>query len=97
MEFEDLERALELFALADRTTLGEIKKRHRALVRRYHSDVGEEPDGEKMKQVNAAYRILLDYCNAYRFSFTREEFYRQNPEAHLRDQFGGDFLWGGEP
>ncbi|MDY6849530.1 MAG: DnaJ domain-containing protein [Thermodesulfobacteriota bacterium] len=96
MQYEELEQALDVFALTDRTTLQEIKKRHKNLVRRHHPDAGEQPDAEKMKMINAAYRVLMQYCEKYRFSFSREEFYRQNPEARLRDQFGEDFMWGKE-
>lgn len=95
MTYEDLEAALEVFDLSERASLKEIKARHKHLVRRHHPDGGAQPDAEAMRRINAAYRLLLDYCSRYRFSFTREEFYLQDPEARLRDQFGEDFLWGG--
>lgn len=95
MTYEDLEAALEVFDLPERASLKELKARHKSMVRRHHADGGSQPDSEAMRSINAAYRLLMDYCNSYRFSFTREEFYRQDPEARLRDQFGEDFLWGG--
>jgi hypothetical protein len=47
-----------------------------------------------IRKVNAAYQIVLDYVAAYRFSFTKEEFYVQNPEERLRQQFADDPVWG---
>ncbi|MDF1613781.1 J domain-containing protein [Desulfurivibrio dismutans] len=49
---------------------------------------------ELIRQINAGYRLILDYIHNYRFSFTREEFYKQNPDQRLRHQFGNDPLWG---
>jgi hypothetical protein len=48
-----------------------------------------------MRQVNAAYRLLIDYCTGYRFSFAHDEFFEQNPEERLREQFAQDAIWRG--
>lgn len=94
MTFNDLQEALEIFALSDRATLKEIKARHRELVRLHHPDTGKKADKERIKLVNAAYTILAEYVADYRFSFSEEEFYLQNPEERLRRQFENDPLWG---
>jgi hypothetical protein len=47
-----------------------------------------------MQKINAAYRVLLDYLAGYRYSFAEEEFYEQQPEERLRQQFGEDPVWG---
>ncbi|MBE0598892.1 MAG: J domain-containing protein [Desulfuromonadales bacterium] len=86
MRHQDLQQALQIFNLPLRATLREIKARHRLLVKRHHPDLGAG-DTEQIRQVNAAYRLLLDYCANYRFCFTREEFFEQNPEERLREQF----------
>ncbi len=96
MTYEDLQAALRLFGLGERATLMEIKARHRELVKRHHPDTGAE-DPEAIRQVNAAHRLLIDYVSSYRFSFSEEEFYEQNPEARLWRQFMGDPLWGPGP
>jgi hypothetical protein len=49
-----------------------------------------------MRQVNAAYRVLLGYCENYRFCFSEAEFFEQVPEERLRRQFGWDPVWGGK-
>ncbi|QEM67600.1 J domain-containing protein [Geobacter sp. FeAm09] len=94
MTYADLKTALHLFGLGQRASLREIKARHRALVKRHHPDTGQESDPEAIRQVNAAYRVLLEYVAEYRFSFSEAEFYEQNPEERLWRQFKTDPLWG---
>lgn len=95
MTFADLQKSLEILGLYDRVTMKQIKSRHRELVKRYHPDVGNDDDGEKIKSINAAFRVISDYLESYRFSFSEEEFYIQNPEERMRRQFMDDALWGG--
>lgn len=89
MTFDDLQKSLKILGLYDRITMKQIKKRHRELVKRYHPDSGNSADGEKIKLINAAYHVLSDYLESYRFSFSEDEFYIQNPEERLRRQFMG--------
>lgn len=93
MTYEELRKALLTFGLGERASLKEIKARHRELVKRYHPDVQLGQPIEPIQQINAAYRLLIDYAGAYRFSFSEEEFYEQNPEARLGRQFSDDPLW----
>lgn len=98
MTYIELQRALDLFGLGERASLNQIKSRHRLLVKRYHpdshtdTDLSEEND-PKIREINEAYQILSEYCSGYRFSFCREEFMRQQPEEHLKEQFGSDPVW----
>jgi hypothetical protein len=94
MEYEDLREALDVFSLTGKASLQEIKARHRALVKRHHPDAGGS-ENDRIRQINAAYQILLAYCRDYRFSFSREEFLEQRPEERLRQQFAQDPIWGG--
>ncbi len=94
MTYADLQESLRIFGLGERSSLGEIKARHRELVKRHHPDTGNSNDQEIIRKVNAAYRVLLDYVSAYRFSFAEEEFYEQNPDERLRQQFMDTPLWG---
>jgi hypothetical protein len=36
----------------------------------------------------------MSYLQTYRFCFSEEEFYRQNPDERLRAQFANDPVWG---
>ncbi len=94
MTFADLQKSLEIFSLSQRATLKELKARHRELVRRHHPDSGNQSDPERIKLINAAYKILLAYADSYKLSFSEAEFYEQNPEERLRRQFAYDPVWG---
>ncbi|MGB4599451.1 MAG: J domain-containing protein [Trichlorobacter sp.] len=96
MTYADLQAALHLFSLheGDLLTIRRIKERHRCLVKQHHPDHGAA-DPEMIRQINAAHRLLMEYLQTYRFSFTEDEFYRQNPEEHLRRQFSWDPVWSG--
>jgi DnaJ-class molecular chaperone len=94
MTYEDLHKAVRLFGLSERATLRQIRQRHRELAKRHHPDHGAADDG-KMREINEAARVLGDYCQLYRFCFSEEEFYEQNPGERLRRQFAADPVWGG--
>ena len=94
MTFEELNQALQVLGLSGRPTLKEIRARHRQLVKRYHPDAGGGFDPESIRQVNDAYRTVSEYVGSYCYDFSETEFYRQNPEEHLRRQFSGDPIWG---
>jgi DnaJ-class molecular chaperone len=95
MEFSDLEQACKIFGLKEKASYAEIKKRHRELLRRHHPDHNKDADEDQIRLINAAYAILEEYCANYRFSFSKKEFFEQNPEARLRAQFAYDPIWGG--
>jgi DnaJ-class molecular chaperone len=94
MTYEDLQAAVRLFGLSARATLKQINQRHRELAKRYHPDHGAGDD-RKMAEISEAARVLREYCQKYRFCFSEEEFYEQNPEERLRRQFAADPVWGG--
>ncbi len=93
MDYEELKKAQEIFGLLDGVSLKEIKKRHRELAKKYHPDSGGG-NAEFMKEINEAYKILLGYCESFRYSFSEEEYYRQNPEELIRKRFMNDPIWG---
>jgi len=94
MTYAELQEALQVLGLGERATLREIKARHRESVKRHHPDAGNSGDPDAIRRVNAAYRVLQDYITEYRFSFSEGEFYEQNPEERIRQQFMNDPLWG---
>ncbi len=97
MTFVELKEALYLFGFHenDLLTLKRIKQRHRSLVRKCHPDLQAEADPERIRKLNEAAKLILDYVQSYRYSFTAQEFYRQIPEEHLRHQFSWDPVWAG--
>ena len=95
MTYRELQEALAVFGLGERASLKEIRARHRALAKEHHPDRGVAGDPAAMREVNAAYARLQDYCDNYRFCFSEAEFLEQYPEERLRRQFGCDPVWGG--
>jgi len=96
MTYAELRESLVVFGLNERATLREIRTRHRELVKRYHPDAVNEDDPDRIRKVNAAYRVLREYVESYQFSFAEDEFYEQNPEERIRRQFMSDPVWGNE-
>ena len=78
--FDEIEEARKLLGLGETATLKEIKIAYRTLAHRHHPDklvsaVGEE-NGEAMKRLNWVYKLLMDYCNEYKYSFKEEDIAR---------------------
>jgi DnaJ-class molecular chaperone len=96
MTYEQLINSLALLDLPERVTLGEIKHRYRILVKDAHPDMVTDAQPEHFQKIHSAYRTLLEYTDAYKISFSEEEFYEQNPEERLRKQFQDDPVWGGK-
>ena len=94
MTYTELQESLRTLGLGQRCSLREIKARHRELVKRHHPDTGNANDNETIQRINAAYKTVLDYVTEYRFSFAEAEFYDQNPDERLRQQFMDTPLWG---
>jgi hypothetical protein len=93
MTHAELKAALSVFGFSehDQLTMAHIKRLHRELSRKYHPDL--QGEAHHMQNLNNAASILLSYLQSYRFSFSEEEFYRQNPDELLRRQFAKD-PWG---
>jgi len=93
MTHAELKAALTVFGFFehDLLSMAQVKQRHRELTRKFHPDL--QGDAEAMQELNSAASILLSYLRQYRFSFSEDEFYRQNPDELLRMQFATD-PWG---
>jgi len=74
--FNEIEEARKLLSLGEEATLEEIKKAYRKLAHRHHPDklAGDDTtESEIMKRLNRAYKLLLDYCNEYKYSFREKD------------------------
>jgi curved DNA-binding protein CbpA len=94
MTYPELQEAIRVLGLGERSSLREIKARHRELVMRHHPDTGFTGELDTIRSVNTAYKVLQDYISDYRFSFAENEFFEQNPEERIMMQFADDPLWG---
>jgi DnaJ-class molecular chaperone len=65
-----------MLGLGEAATLKEIKSAYRRLAHRHHPDkhgsTTEEND-EMMKRLNRAYKLLMDYCTDFKYSFKEED------------------------
>jgi len=87
--FNEIEEARKLLGLGEAATLKEIKIAYRTLAHRHHPDklgsAAGEKNGEAMKRLNWAYKLLTDYCNEYKYSFKEEDIARTYPhDEYLR-------------
>ncbi|WP_459886357.1 molecular chaperone DnaJ [Caminibacter profundus] len=64
------------------STINDINKKYKSLAKKVHSDIGGDED--KMKEINWAYRVLKEYVENYRFTFSEDEILRQYPEEFLK-------------
>ncbi|TET88515.1 MAG: J domain-containing protein [Dehalococcoidia bacterium] len=73
--FEEIDKARKLLGLGEAATLKQIKQAYRQMAFRYHPDRGEKgvQAEEMMKQLNAAYKLLINYCSSYSYSFREED------------------------
>ena len=86
----EIDQARRLLGLGELASIGEIKTAYRQMCKQWHPDVSEDEEAAnlRMKDINAAYRLLLDYCEAYRFSFSPEEVESFDPERWWYQRFG---------
>ncbi len=86
--FKEIEGARKLLGLGEAATLKEIKTAYRTLAHRHHPDKHGEDNGAEsatMKQLNRAYKLLMDYCDNYKYSFRGEDVAETDPhEEYLR-------------
>lgn len=83
MNFNEIDEARRLLGLGETATLEEIKTAYRRLAHHHHPDKNSstnEKSNEVMKKLNWAYKVLMDYCNRYRYSFRQEDVAKVYPE-----------------
>jgi len=87
--FEEIEKARKLLQLQERATLEEIKQAYRKMAFRYHPDrkTQVDEDDDMMKQLNGAYKLLLDYVDKYSYSFTEEDVAKSYPDEEITWRF----------
>lgn len=81
-DFNEIDEVRRLLKLPEAATLKEIRSAYRRMAHRYHPDKHQGTSGdqvEKMKRLNRAYKVLLDYCNAYKYGFLEEDVARTYP------------------
>ncbi|KIM03806.1 MAG: hypothetical protein KN64_11320 [Sulfurovum sp. AS07-7] len=85
MQPEDIKEALNILELPSMITKDDIKKQYRFLVKKTHPDIGG--DAIRLQELNAAYDLLMEYINNYKFSFDESEISKQFPQKMHFDNF----------
>ena len=90
-KWEHIDRARRLLKLPLITTRKEIVERYHHLAKELHPDRGG--DAEKMKALNEAYQILIEYCDNYKIEFKPDPM-THDPTDFWFQHFGEDPVWG---
>lgn len=97
-KYQDIIEAKELLNLSERESMEKIKSKYRQLIKQWHPDkfnANEEKCNEMTKKLNTAYKIIMIYCEEYKYSFAEGEVKRYlSIEEWWSSKFGNDPLWG---
>lgn len=96
-EWQAIEEARRVLGLGEEATLAQIKAAYRRLSKEHHPDTRVEKadtGDEMMHRLTAAYRLLLRYCEGYRFPLVPPAGDIYDAEDWWLDRFGQDPLWG---
>ncbi len=83
--YRQIHNALEVLDLPALVTRADVKKRYRQLAQEYHPDRGKSD--ERMETINAAYALLIEYIDRFRYRFDVEEIAQQYPEEEHAQKF----------
>jgi len=81
-----IQSALDRLDLPLLVTKADIKKRYRQLAKMHHPDIHPEKR-EMMESINQAYALLMEYIEAFRYTFDTDEIARQYPGANHAKKF----------
>jgi len=100
-DIDELKKALLLLNIPEKASLLEIKKIYKDLLFQWHPDRCKENKKlchEKTQKIIRSYKIILTYCDNYRFSFNEVDLEKNfgNVDAvkFWYDRFGDDPIWG---
>ncbi len=68
-------KSKSLLGLREKSTLKEIKNKYKNLMKKWHPDKNiknTDKANEMSIKINEAYKIILDYCNNYEYSFDED-------------------------
>ena len=98
MKYQTINEARMVLELPETASMEQIKRNYRRLVNRWHPDhCNDSPERckEMAQKITEAYRIILDYCANYRYSFTQEEVDKYlSEEEWWYQRYGTDPIWG---
>ena len=78
MEYEEFEKAVDMFGILTRVSKKDIKNKYLKLSKKFHPDMPEGSD-EKFIELKKNYDLLCAYMDSYYFSFEKDEYKQQFP------------------
>ena len=98
-DYQRIDEARRLLGLKEDASLEEIKEAYRQLSLEYHPDRHKDADKkiceEKIKRINSAKELIMNYCANYRFSFREPDVKRNTMDRetyeHLKRFYDGWF------
>ena len=96
-KYEEITNARKILGIGELESLKNIKNKFKKLIKKYHPDVckmGKEICRKKSEEIISAYKIIMNYCDNYKFSFNKKEVekYLSN-EEFWKKRFGNDPIW----
>ncbi|MFC2062503.1 DnaJ domain-containing protein [Chloroflexota bacterium] len=87
--YSEIDSARKLIGLGEEASSKQIRSAYRTTSFRYHPDtpkgVGSPEHEETTKRLNWAYKLLLQYCHDYKYSFREKDIGRTYPhEEYMR-------------
>ena len=99
-KYDAIREAADILGLSERATMRTIRTSYKELMKQWHPDAcGKENEECKImtQKIIRAYKTILQYCNNYPYSFTREAVNATlSPEEWFFERFGEDPLWSGK-
>ena len=96
-KYEDLTRAREILGIEETETLKRIKEKFKKLIKKYHPDVYRgniEYCRKKSEDIITSYKVIMEYCNNYKFSFKKKEVMKYlSIDEFWKTRFGNDPVW----
>ena len=96
-KFEQITRARKILDLPETATLEQIKKNFNHLIKKWHPDkntADPEHAETKTREIISAHKIIMQYCDQYQYSFSRQEVEKYlSDQERWHKQFGCDPIW----
>ncbi len=83
--------AKEVLGVSDSLSIKDLKRVYRYLSKQHHPDVSGS--GESQRELNKAYKILLEYLENYRVPLGENDI-KLPPEEKMRSFYYGDWIGG---
>ena len=97
-KYQEITEARKLLELPERATMQQIKATYRTLLAKWHPDKcneDKEKCNEMTQKIVAAYKVIMSYCEQYKYSFSEDEIKNYLPQDEWWLQhFGDDPVWG---